>query len=46
MGSRSLNDLCERVKEQLPEVYMVGDAVAPRKAMHAIYQGYLAGSVL
>ncbi|TYO97320.1 2,4-dienoyl-CoA reductase (NADPH2) [Desulfallas thermosapovorans DSM 6562] len=46
VGSRSLSDLCEKIKEQLPEVYMVGDAVAPRKALDAIYQGYLAGSVL
>lgn len=45
-GSRSLSGLCERVKEQLPEVYVVGDAVAPRKALDAIYQGYLAGAVL
>lgn len=45
-GSRSLSEICERVKEELPEVYMVGDAVAPRKALDAIYQGFLAGTVL
>lgn len=46
VGAGSQNDLCEKVKEELPEVYMVGDAVAPRKALDAIYQGYLAGEVL
>lgn len=46
VGSRPVTELCERIKEKLPEVYMVGDAVAPRKAMDAVHQGYLAGSVL
>jgi len=46
VGSRSVSELCEKVKERLPEVYMVGDAVAPRKALDAVRQGYLAGTVL
>lgn len=46
VGAGAQNELCEKVKEELPEVYMVGDAVAPRKALDAIYQGYLAGEVL
>lgn len=45
-GSYALSDLCEKIKEELPEVYLVGDAVAPRKALDAIYQGFLAGQVL
>ncbi len=46
VGSRPESALCEKIKERLPEVYMVGDAVAPRKALDAVRQGYLAGTVL
>ncbi|KJS12534.1 MAG: NADH:flavin oxidoreductase [Peptococcaceae bacterium BRH_c8a] len=46
VGSRPASELCEKIKEKLPEVYMVGDAVAPRKALDAVRQGYLAGTVL
>jgi len=46
VGSRSASELCEKIKERLPEVYMVGDAVAPRTALDAVRQGYLAGTVL
>ena len=46
VGSRPASKLCEKIKERLPEVYMVGDAVAPRKALDAVRQGYLAGTVL
>jgi len=46
VGSRPESALCEKIKERLPEVYMVGDAVAPRKAQDAVRQGYLAGTVL
>jgi len=46
VGSRPVSELCERIKEKLPEVYMAGDAVAPRNALDAVRQGYLAGAVL
>jgi len=46
VGSRPVSELCERIKERLPEVYMVGDAVASRKALDAVRQGHLAGTVL
>lgn len=46
VGSQSVSELSERIKESFPEVYMVGDAVAPRKALDAVHQGYLAGKVL
>lgn len=46
VGARPDTGLCERIKEKLPEVYMVGDAVSPRKALDAVHQGHLAGSVL
>ncbi len=46
VGSRPESELCERIKEKLPEVYMAGDAVTPRNALDAVRQGYLAGAVL
>lgn len=46
VGSKSESSLCEELKEKVKEIYMVGDAVAPRKAMDAIYDGFTAGEVL
>lgn len=43
VGSRPVNELAAKVKEQLPAAYVVGDAAAPKKALEAIYQGFLAG---
>jgi len=42
VGSRPVKDFAEKVKEQLPAAYLVGDAVTPKKALDAIYQGFLA----
>lgn len=46
VGSKPESDLCEVLKEETKEIYMVGDAVIPRKAMNAIYEGFMAGLVL
>jgi len=46
MGSSPESDLCEILKESTKEIYMIGDAVIPRKAMDAIYEGFMAGMVL
>lgn len=46
VGSKSESSLCEEIKERVKEVYMVGDAVSPRKALDAIYDGFTAGQVL
>jgi len=46
VGSKPESDLCEILKEDLKEIYLVGDAVIPRKAMDAIYEGFMAGLVL
>ncbi|MCG8402337.1 MAG: FAD-dependent oxidoreductase [Firmicutes bacterium] len=46
VGSCPAAELGERIKAELPEVYLVGDAVAPRKALDAVHQGYLAGSTV
>ena len=45
-GSRSDSELCEQIKEKVKEVYLIGDAVSPRKALDAVHQGYLAGEML
>lgn len=45
-GSRPDSELCEQIKEKVKEVYLIGDAVIPRKALDAIHQGYLAGEML
>lgn len=46
VGSRPESSLCEMLKENVKEIYMVGDAVSPRKALDAIYDGFTAGEVL
>ncbi|MCL2338219.1 MAG: FAD-dependent oxidoreductase [Firmicutes bacterium] len=46
VGSHPVAELCEKIKEKLPEVYMAGDAVTPRNALEAVRQGYLAGTIL
>jgi len=40
VGSRSENSLAESVKGLVPEVWVIGDAVSPRNAFHAIREGY------
>lgn len=45
-GSVSNSSLGEELKEQVKEIYMAGDAVAPRRAMEAIDEGFCAGEVL
>jgi 2-enoate reductase len=39
-GMFSNNDLYDAVKDKLPEVYVVGDCVAPRKVLNAIWEGF------
>ena len=42
-GSRSENRLADEIAGIVPEIYTVGDAGTPRKALDAIREGYLAG---
>jgi len=39
-GMVSNNDLCETLKDKLPDVYAIGDCVAPRKVLNAIWEGF------
>jgi len=43
VGSESRNSLAEQVKERMDEVHVIGDAVKPRKALEAIYEGTMVG---
>jgi pyruvate/2-oxoglutarate dehydrogenase complex dihydrolipoamide dehydrogenase (E3) component len=39
MGVKSYNPLEEKIKGKVPEIYVIGDAVKPRKALEAIEEG-------
>ncbi len=39
-GLRPQNELYLALQENLPEVYAIGDCVAPRKVINAIWEGY------
>ena len=42
-GTRAVNDLYEKLKERVPEIYLIGDAKAPRKALEAVAEGLAVG---
>ena len=42
-GMKSVNVLEEPLKAKIPEVYVIGDALAPRKAVDAIEEGARVG---
>jgi pyruvate/2-oxoglutarate dehydrogenase complex dihydrolipoamide dehydrogenase (E3) component len=39
IGTRSVNNLKEQLEKKIPELYIIGDALAPRKAIEAIEEG-------
>jgi pyruvate/2-oxoglutarate dehydrogenase complex dihydrolipoamide dehydrogenase (E3) component len=43
MGTRSIDDLSEKLKDSVPEVYVIGDAKAPRKVFEAVSEGSAIG---
>jgi 2,4-dienoyl-CoA reductase (NADPH2) len=43
VGVRPQNQLYEQLRGRVPELYLVGDAKRPRKAMDAIYEGAMVG---
>ena len=43
MGNRSVDDLYRALKDQAPELHLIGDAMAPRGVHHAILEGTRAG---
>jgi NAD(H)-dependent 7beta-hydroxy-3-oxo-delta4-cholenoic acid oxidoreductase len=38
-GTKSVDPLSEKIKDKVPEVYVIGDAKKPRKALEAIAEG-------
>lgn len=45
-GAKSLNALYETIKDRVPEVYLIGDAKTPRKALEAVAEGFEAGRTI
>jgi NADPH-dependent 2,4-dienoyl-CoA reductase/sulfur reductase-like enzyme len=43
MGVKPLNELSEKIKDKVAEVYIIGDAKEPRNAQDAIEEGSLVG---
>jgi NADPH-dependent 2,4-dienoyl-CoA reductase/sulfur reductase-like enzyme len=39
MGTKSVDDLKGQLEKKIPELYIIGDALAPRKAIEAIEEG-------
>ncbi len=39
MGARALDELSGKIKDKVAEVYVIGDAKEPRKALEAIAEG-------
>jgi len=39
MGAKSVNELSDKIKDKVAEVYVIGDAKEPRKALEAIAEG-------
>ncbi|MFX0199091.1 MAG: FAD-dependent oxidoreductase [Candidatus Hodarchaeota archaeon] len=45
-GNQANNQLYRNLKGKVKELHVVGDCLAPRKAMDAIYEGYNVGRIL
>jgi NADH dehydrogenase FAD-containing subunit len=39
LGTRSVNNLKDQLEKKVPELYVIGDALAPRQAIDAIEEG-------
>jgi 2,4-dienoyl-CoA reductase (NADPH2) len=39
MGAKSVDELSDKIKNKVAEVYVIGDAKQPRKALEAIAEG-------
>jgi 2,4-dienoyl-CoA reductase (NADPH2) len=43
IGVEPVNDLYEEYKDQVEEIYLIGDARKPRKALEAVREGLEVG---
>ena len=46
VGSQPRNTLADEIKKRIDEVYLVGDALKPRKALEAIHEGAVVGRMI
>lgn len=46
VGARAENDLFYQLEGAAPEMYLIGDAREPRKAMEAIHEGFRVGNTI
>ena len=46
VGAVSKCDLFSQLQEITPEIYLIGDAAEPRKAMEAIHEGFRVGNTI
>lgn len=46
VGSRSNTDIVDQLQGVAPEIYVIGDAREPRKAMEAIHEGFHVGNTI
>jgi hypothetical protein len=46
MGTQSFDELSQKIKDKVAEVYVVGDAKEPRKAHEAIEEGARVGRLI
>ena len=45
-GAKSVNALYRKIKDRVPEVYLIGDAKSPRKALEAVAEGFEVGRTI
>ncbi len=45
-GSKSVSRLYEELKGRIEELYLIGDARSPRKALEAVAEGFQAGRTI
>ena len=43
LGAKSLNEIAKQIEDKVPKVFVIGDALEPRKALDAIAEGALVG---
>jgi 2,4-dienoyl-CoA reductase (NADPH2) len=45
-GAKAVNALYEKLQGRAPEVYLIGDAKSPRKALEAVAEGLAVGRTI
>ena len=45
-GAKSVSSLADQIKNRVPEIYVIGDAKSPRKALEAVAEGLSVGRMI